>query len=250
MLEKNGIATKVCTKCKIEKNFDCFHKNKAKKYGLEPSCKDCKNKRKICVLCTKNIDEEFVKNFDTTNYESLHGFCRNCRKKLYIIQLKIGGKVCTKCNSNLPFGNFPRHKHTYDGFDSWCKKCRRAYRYEVNQTLDSHIRAILARAKEDRRKLKVEIDLQYLKNLWDTQEGKCAISGLVMDHTRNPRKHNLYNASLDRIDSSQGYIVGNVQWLCWMVNRMKGENTLEQLLEICNNIVNHQGAKNEKSDMG
>lgn len=243
MLEKNGIAVKICTKCKIEKSFDSFHKNKAKKFGLEPACKECKIKHKDCVLCSINIDEDFVKNFNTSNYESLHGFCRNCRKKLHKIQLKIGGKVCTKCNINLPFGSFPHHKYTYDGFDSWCKKCRNNYRYEIKQTLDSHIRAILRRAKEDRRKLEVGIDLQYLKNLWDAQNGKCAISGLIMDHTRNPRKHNLYNASLDRIDSAKGYIIGNVQWLCWMVNRMKGENTTEQLIEICANIIKHQEDK-------
>lgn len=250
MLEKNGIATKVCTKCKIEKNFEYFHKNAAKKHGLESSCKDCKNKRKICVLCIETIDENFVKNYDITKYESLHGFCRNCRKKLHKIQLKFGGKVCTKCNANLPFNDFPHHKYTYDGFDSWCKKCRNYYKYEVNQSLDTHLRKVLRSIKEDRRKLQVNIDLQYLKNLWDAQKGLCKISGLTMDYTRNPRKHNLYNASLDRIDSSRGYIVGNVQWLCWMVNRMKGENSLEQLLEICNNIINYQGNKNEKTSVG
>jgi hypothetical protein len=242
LLEKNGTAVKKCTKCKIEKSFDSFHKNKNKKFGLEPACKECttKMRHKDCVLCPINIDEKFVVNFDTSKYESLHGFCRNCRKKLHKIQLKVGGKVCRKCNINLPFGDFPHHKHTYDGFDSWCKKCRKTYRFEIKQTLDTHIRAILARAKEDRRKLEVGIDLQYLKNLWDAQDGKCAISGLIMDHTRNPRKHNLYNASLDRINSSKGYIIGNVQWLCWMVNRMKGENTTEQLIEICANIVKYQ----------
>lgn len=37
--------TKVCTKCKIEKSLDEFHKNSQQKSGYNPSCKNCKNKK-------------------------------------------------------------------------------------------------------------------------------------------------------------------------------------------------------------
>jgi hypothetical protein len=47
-------------------------------------------------------------------------------------------------------------------------------------------------------------------------------------------------ASLDRIDSSLGYVRGNVQWLHKDVNWMK--NTLDQdrFIELCKAIVNHE----------
>ena len=36
------IITKICTKCKIERNIDEFSKNKLKKYGVNSHCKPCK----------------------------------------------------------------------------------------------------------------------------------------------------------------------------------------------------------------
>ena len=37
---------------------------------------------------------------------------------------------CRKCKTEklLDAENFPPHKHTTSGFDSWCRPCRRAYR--------------------------------------------------------------------------------------------------------------------------
>ena len=35
------MGTKTCTKCNIEKDFDCFHKEKKGKFGLKSRCKDC-----------------------------------------------------------------------------------------------------------------------------------------------------------------------------------------------------------------
>jgi hypothetical protein len=41
------------------------------------------------------------------------------------------------------------------------------------------------------------------------------------------------SASLDRIDSSIGYIDGNVQWLAGKVNMMKQSYTQEEFIEMC-----------------
>lgn len=249
MLEKNGTAHKICFKCKILKQLDEFYSNKRNKDGKTARCKTCHSKKPktICELCFVNINEEFVKTFDVNNYKKLHGFCRNCRKQLRKYQLLHGGKTCTKCNISQPFGNFPHHKHTYDNFDSWCKNCRKLYRYEVNQSLDTHVRQILERVKFDRRKFDYDIDLPYLIELWNKQKGLCAISGLNMSHQRSKRAHNLFNASLDRINSNLPYLKNNVQWVCWMINRMKGENSIEELINMCKRIIKHNYSKNKKS---
>jgi hypothetical protein len=44
-------------------------------------------------------------------------------------------------------------------------------------------------------------------------------------------------ASLDRIDSSKGYIIGNVQWAHKMVNRMKNDMPQEEFIEFCRDII-------------
>ena len=135
---------------------------------------------KKCDLCSIKIDEEFVLNFKPKEYSSIHGFCRDCRRKLRKLQLKLGGKVCTKCSISKPFGDFPFHKKTYDGFDSWCKICRREYKYEAKQSLDTFFRASLSRIRDDRRKIPSSLTIQNLIDLWNKQNGKCAISGHEM----------------------------------------------------------------------
>lgn len=48
-------------------------------------------------------------------------------------------------------------------------------------------------------------------------------------------------ASLDRIDSSQGYIKGNVQWVHKDINKMKFDLSQDRFLELCNIIVQNRG---------
>jgi len=44
-------------------------------------------------------------------------------------------------------------------------------------------------------------------------------------------------ASLDRIDSSKGYIEGNVQWVHRKINMMKQSYTQEEFIELCQAVV-------------
>lgn len=47
------------------------------------------------------------------------------------------------------------------------------------------------------------------------------------------------DASLDRIDSTKGYIEGNVRWVNKDYNMLKCDLTDDQLLEMCTTIVKH-----------
>ena len=51
-------------------------------------------------------------------------------------------------------------------------------------------------------------DAAYIKELLKEQSGRCALSGLPI-----VAEEKTGTASLDRKDSSKGYVPGNVQWL-------------------------------------
>lgn len=73
------------------------------------------------------------------------------------------------------------------------------------------------------------IDAQYLSAVWESQKGKCAYTGVslqLMKKTDKAKQTGLAtSASLDRIDSSKGYIKGNVQFISIGMNLAKNNLT-------------------------
>lgn len=95
-------------------------------------------------------------------------------------------------------------------------------------------RTHLRRAK--RRDKECNISLQDLKEAWT---GRCVLTGLpiVLPDERgisDPRK----TASLDRIDSSKGYVKGNIQWVSIIINNAKNTLSNEEVKEWLNEITN------------
>lgn len=98
-------------------------------------------------------------------------------------------------------------------------------------------RDIMRRIKK--RDANFDIDLIFLKELWEKQN-ICVYTGvkLKLPNTRN--NDNLYTASLDRIDSSKGYIKDNVQFISIAANFAKNSMSHEQMLEFCNIIYENK----------
>jgi len=84
------------------------------------------------------------------------------------------------------------------------------------------------------KQLDFDLDLEYLKLLWESQRGVCPYLGVEMALAENSCqvKHLPHMASLDRIDSSQGYVRGNVEWVCLFVNLGKNGFTKNQIREL------------------
>jgi hypothetical protein len=98
--------------------------------------------------------------------------------------------------------------------------------------------------KARNRRHNTDLDLIYLSQLWDTQGGFCALSGLPMHLPRNSLAwekdtRNPWKPSLDRTDSSIGYVRGNVRYVVMMANLAKHQFTDEELLKLCRAIVNN-----------
>jgi hypothetical protein len=70
-------------------------------------------------------------------------------------------------------------------------------------------------------------------NLFLQQDKKCSLSGININFTEEQ------TASLDRIDSSKGYIKGNVQWIHKRLQDMKWDKPQEEFIEWCSLIAKH-----------
>lgn len=81
-----------------------------------------------------------------------------------------------------------------------------------------------------RRHLQFNLTKHYCWKLMQIQQYKCAISGVEL---------NWKIASLDRIDSSIGYVKGNVQWVHKKMNLMKHTMTMSDFIKWCNLIVEY-----------
>lgn len=113
--------------------------------------------------------------------------------------------------------------------------------------------AILKCAKNNIRnrigeKLEFNITRAYLKELWESQKGMCPYTNiqLVLPTIYETIKDITIRASLDRIDSSKGYIKGNVQFISTAINYMKSTMTNEETINFINLIVSN---KNKESQL-
>jgi len=85
-----------------------------------------------------------------------------------------------------------------------------------------------------RKPVPFDVTIEYVADLLDNkQAGLCA-------YTKLPISIRSRTASLDRKDSSKGYIEGNVQWVHKDINMMKRHYTEEYFLRLCS-LVNSAG---------
>src|SRR5688572_14985769 len=93
-------ASKVCTKCKVEKNLNEFHKDKSKKSGHYPSCKICQN------IKAKELGRKY--------------------SRLEIREEK-DKKVCWCCRKEKDVLEYSKNRYCKDGFARECKDCKNKY---------------------------------------------------------------------------------------------------------------------------
>lgn len=86
-----------------------------------------------------------------------------------------------------------------------------------------------------RRNIPFEITIQDAWNVWT---GKCALSGIALEFNE---------ASLDRIDSSVGYIVGNIQWVHIDINYMKQSLPEHVFIKWCSLVHANQQPSSENN---
>jgi hypothetical protein len=68
----------------------------------------------------------------------------------------------------------------------------------------------------------------------------CPVFGTVLNYTGTQARGFVDNSpSIDRIDSSKGYIKGNVQIISWRANRVKSDASIEELEAVIKYMKEH-----------
>ena len=94
----------------------------------------------------------------------------------------------------------------------------------------------------EQRGFEFTITILYIQELLEKQGYKCALSGIIINGSRNTGDktsctYSEMTASLDRIDSSKGYVEGNVQWVHKDINNMKQAFSQDYFINMCKLIA-------------
>lgn len=118
----------------------------------------------------------------------------------------------------------------------------------INSKMMKHITIMLKTAKSSAKKRRLErgryecgeydITPSYIIKLIQSQDNRCLLSGIEFEWEYG--KNLPFQPSIDRIDSTKGYIKGNIQILCNCINQMKSNLTQSQFLSYVNDIYNHK----------
>lgn len=125
-----------------------------------------------------------------------------------------------------------------------CQQCKKIN--EIPQkNLDYVIKYMVDKNKLNKY-LDVNLTSEYLIKLIEKQEYKCKLSKIDIILREGVSQINTPTASLDRIDSSKGYEVGNLQWLHKDINVMKWHFPLNRFVYYCYLINNPENSNINK----
>jgi hypothetical protein len=184
--------------------------------------------------------------------------CKECKKELPESDFyfrKDRNVVVAKCKKCCYLDN----KKTWAGLTDDERKIRvgKAQEWKDNQIRNGNFRVYLiskmASYKQSAKDkgLPFNLTVKYLTELFEKQNRLCYYTGnqLAIRSNRGlgekcinfPDNH--YQASLDRLIPSKGYVEGNVVWCGWLVNTCKNLLTENEFYDICDIILKRRKNK-------
>jgi len=155
------------------------------------------------------VQEVVIKGEDGRYYKPCPscGEMQSYLRKNYAEHSLKAKKRCKFCVNSDP------DKNSHKGFYKDVLRCAFAHKYKASAEL---------------RGIEWNVSFDYLADLLIEQDFKCALTGFPIQAMNINN-----NASLDRIDSSKGYVEGNLQWVLAEVNMMKQHYSQDRFIEIC-----------------
>ena len=152
-------------------------------------------------------------------------------------------RKCTSCKKEFPLKDFGIRNDRGTVYSRKCRPCvdiaRRKAASATPQTYLTRLFGQLKHARTKKEKVKVgwDIELEDVLELWDKQEGKCALTGLFMTYHKDGSGRKDLNASIDRINPEIEYLVTNIQLVCSRANTLKHNLREDELYWWAKNIV-------------
>lgn len=218
---------------------------------------EAKSQYKICKCCHIEKPLSAFRIFNDSkqhNKKYYSNRCDDCYKDIENARAVPVGKVCNKCGIYRTIDRYNRSPTHKDGYRGICKDCLNqavkikrldnvdGYRSKKNEILRKHrhtprgaMRQRFQSAKRRAKQLGLSFDLtlDFLMDLFEAQDGKCALTGLPLHFTGE-----FWDVlSIDRKIPDEGYTKSNVQLVVNRVNAIKGNLSMEELLVICRLII-------------
>lgn len=212
-----------CLCCGLKRTWTTSQINFKERKGGEGYCQNCRPKRNDEKSKTQWINKRIgswtvVKNAGKNKHGSRLWLCRcDCGTERIMMTRDLSPKTEKKWQATR------------------CKRCE-LIEMELSNRVTEMPNRFWARVKEhaNRRGLKFEITRDDALNEFQKQSGQCALTGLNLHFTKLRTNYYRYtNASLDRIDSSKGYIPGNIQWVEKRINMMKNTHNQSEFISLC-----------------
>jgi len=153
-------------------------------------------------------------------------------------------KVCCHCKIEKPRSefNFRSNKKfvkedgtvsKYEVLRSECKAC--GYEYSHKYLTENQSKRLLYNSRN--RAGKIGIDFNLVEDDIVIPE-TCPLLGVKLERNTGKKTASDFSPSLDRIDSSKGYVKGNVWVISYRANKIKNNASLEELKLLVTNLEN------------
>lgn len=207
----------------------------------------------VCSQCgntLKRTRENFKRSRNKeTGKEEYHSICRECESKLEHDKHWDGDKLrCLSCGRSLDPEQFDFHQeYAVRGHrDGRCKECKRTQNQEARRKYDDEkklyktiqARVLNAKQRASKKGIPCTITSDFILDLWNKQEGLCAISRIPMTYEIDNGRV-FTNVSIDQKNPGQGYTEDNVQLVCSAVNQLKSNWDMDTVLYICKQVINN-----------
>jgi len=140
-------------------------------------------------------------------------------------------KVCRSCSESKPFSDFRISKKLDNGDIRYKLDCKDCIKSDWAYCLMSTISSRNSRHNTKRDK---SFNMKYIKELFKKQKGKCYWLGIELDATNKCR---IRKPSIDRLDNSKGYEIGNVVLTTVFANTGRRDATVNEMRKFVDNYL-------------